>query len=128
MSLVRLAPSSGHPRHDCVATNGPGLLPQLRHWHHCRSQTRATWHPTGTLCHMARGLSPQRKWEQAPRVCAAKPCFSSPPASTDCCRCPTSLATQGPLESFDAHLLSTSCSGFNRNKSLSPKIEQLHER
>ena len=34
--------------------------------------------PSGTLCPKARGLSPQRIWEQAPCVFTAWPCFSCP--------------------------------------------------
>mmetsp|Transcript_20891 Transcript_20891/g.39221 ORF Transcript_20891/g.39221 Transcript_20891/m.39221 type:complete len:108 (+) Transcript_20891:435-758(+) len=31
--------------------------------------------PAGTLCPLARGLSPQHCQEQTPRLCAAKSCF-----------------------------------------------------
>ena len=38
-------------------------------------QSKALRSPTGTLGPMARGLSSQHLWEQAPRLLAAKPCF-----------------------------------------------------
>jgi len=50
-------------------------LLQLHPRHHCRSEARASWSPIGTLCPKARGLSPQRIWEQTPRLCAVKPRF-----------------------------------------------------
>ena len=54
----------------------PSETAQLHQWFHCRNQAKGAWFPAGTRCLVARGLSPQHVWEQAPRMITAKPCFS----------------------------------------------------
>ena len=81
------------PRSVGVLANAHGitlLLQRTKHQNHNStksfaegSRVKVFWSPSGTLCPKARGLSPQRIWEQAPCVFAAWPCLSCPPKAAN---------------------------------------------
>lgn len=78
VSPVKLAPSSERSRHGCAVAIDPSQMLQLRQGPHCRHPASVLRSPAGTLCPEARGLSPQHRWEHAPRGFTAKSCFPCP--------------------------------------------------
>ena len=81
------------PRSVGVLANAHGitlLLQRTKHQNHNStksfadgSRVKVFWSPSGTFCPKARGLSPQRIWEQAPCVFAAWPCLSCAPKAAN---------------------------------------------
>ena len=81
------------PRSVGVLANAHGitlLLQRTEHQNHNStksfadgSRVKVFWSPSGTFYPKARGLSPQRIWEQAPCVFAAWPCLSCPPKAAN---------------------------------------------
>ena len=69
--------------HNFAAAKDQTPEPQLHQSFADGSRVKVFWSPSGTFCPKARGLSPQRIWEQAPCVFAAWPCLSCPPKAAN---------------------------------------------
>ena len=88
VSPVQLTLSIERSRHDCAVAKNSNADRISALCFTAYPRTGVLRSSDDTLCHFARGLSPQRGWEHAPCVRVAKPCF---PCSLTCAKRISSL-------------------------------------